>query len=150
LRVQDVDTKRHALAVLDGKGNKDRQTLLSPTLVEPLQQEIAPAIDLSAETTNRALGPRCPAHWGANTPMPNAEHTGHYFPIDDMVQTPSHWHYLSPPLTPVGNTQSSCAERSQGEGIQQKNELPYLPPFLRHSPSTKGYRHSHGARVAGA
>ncbi len=40
LRVKDVDFARSEITVRDGKGGKDRRTMLPRTLVEPLQREI--------------------------------------------------------------------------------------------------------------
>jgi len=40
LRVKDVDFAHHAIIVRDGKGAKDRHTVLPRSLVEPLQREI--------------------------------------------------------------------------------------------------------------
>jgi integrase len=40
LRVKDVDFARNEITVRDGKGGKDRRTMLPRSLVEPLQREI--------------------------------------------------------------------------------------------------------------
>jgi len=40
LRVKDVDFERHEITVREGKGGKDRRTMLPRVLVEPLQREI--------------------------------------------------------------------------------------------------------------
>jgi integron integrase len=40
LRVQEVDFRRNEIMVRNGKGGKDRRTMLPRTLVEPLQREI--------------------------------------------------------------------------------------------------------------
>ncbi|HMM56061.1 MAG TPA: integron integrase [Rudaea sp.] len=40
LRVKDVDFARNEITVRDGKGSKDRRTVLPRSLVEPLQREI--------------------------------------------------------------------------------------------------------------
>ncbi len=64
LRIQDVDTQRCSLTVRDGKGNKDRQTLLSPTLLEPLRLEIALAIDLQRRDNEEGIGPSLPGALG--------------------------------------------------------------------------------------
>ena len=40
LRVKDVDFERHEITVRDGKGGKDRHTMLPRSLVEPLRREI--------------------------------------------------------------------------------------------------------------
>jgi integron integrase len=40
LRVKDVDFSRNEITVRDGKGGKDRRTVLPRSLVEPLQSEV--------------------------------------------------------------------------------------------------------------
>jgi integron integrase len=40
LRIKDVDFGRREITVRDGKGGKDRRTMLPQTLVEPLQREV--------------------------------------------------------------------------------------------------------------
>lgn len=40
LRVKDVDFAQHTIIVRDGKGGKDRHTVLPRSLVEPLQREV--------------------------------------------------------------------------------------------------------------
>jgi len=43
LRVKDVDFVRHEILIHDGKGAKDRVTMLPVSLIEPLQQQLARA-----------------------------------------------------------------------------------------------------------
>lgn len=60
LRIQDIDLKKLSLTVRDGKGNKDRKTLLSPALVAPLQEFIQAAIQLQTQDNARGIGPSLP------------------------------------------------------------------------------------------
>jgi len=48
LRVKDVDFARNEILVRDGKGGKDRRTMLPRSLVEPLQREIERSLRLHA------------------------------------------------------------------------------------------------------
>ncbi len=57
LRVQDVELQRLALTIYDGKGRKDRQTLLSPRLVVALEDQIAAAVELQAKDVAIGVGP---------------------------------------------------------------------------------------------
>lgn len=41
LRVKDIDFERHEITVREGKGGKDRRTMLPVSLVEPLQVHLA-------------------------------------------------------------------------------------------------------------
>jgi len=53
LRVKDIDFQRGALTVHDGKGGKDRQTILSPALRVPLQELIENAIRIQQQDNIR-------------------------------------------------------------------------------------------------
>jgi integron integrase len=56
LRVKDVDFSRNEIAVRDGKGGKDRRTVLPRALVEPLQREIERAHTLHARDVAEGFG----------------------------------------------------------------------------------------------
>ncbi len=56
LRVKDVDFARRAITVREGKGGKDRQTVLPTSLAEPLQREIERARVLHAEDLAAGFG----------------------------------------------------------------------------------------------
>jgi integrase len=66
--VQDVDLDRLALVIRNGKGNKDRQTLLSPKLVEPLREQITTALAVLKEDNQRGVGPSLPYALGKKYP----------------------------------------------------------------------------------
>lgn len=56
LRVKDVDFARNEITVRDGKGAKDRRTMLPRSLVEPLQREIERAKGLHQQDLAAGLG----------------------------------------------------------------------------------------------
>jgi integron integrase len=56
LRVKDVDFDRREITVRDGKGAKDRHTMLPCTLVEPLRHEIGRALQLHADDLADGFG----------------------------------------------------------------------------------------------
>lgn len=56
LRVKDVDFARNEILIRDGKGGKDRRTMLPRSLVEPLQQEIEKVRSLHAQDLAQGLG----------------------------------------------------------------------------------------------
>jgi len=68
LRVQDIDFAGGSLTVRDGKGNKDRSTLLSSTLVAPLQTQIDTAIALQQYDNRQGIGPSLPYALGRKYP----------------------------------------------------------------------------------
>lgn len=60
LRVQDVSFSSLALTIRDGKGRKDRQTLLSPRLVKSIQSAINNALNTQTEDNKQGVGPSLP------------------------------------------------------------------------------------------
>ncbi len=56
LRVKDVDFARNEITVRDGKGGKDRRTVLPKSLVEPLQREVERARMLHAADLAAGFG----------------------------------------------------------------------------------------------
>lgn len=56
LRVKDVDFDRAEITVRDGKGGKDRHTMLPRSLAEPLRREVARAAALHAEDLLAGFG----------------------------------------------------------------------------------------------
>lgn len=68
LRVQDVNLSNLSLTVRDGKGNKDRQTLLSTNLSEPLIALIEKAKQLQQQDNLTNVGPSLPYALGKKYP----------------------------------------------------------------------------------
>lgn len=56
LRVKDVDFARHEVTIRDGKGGKDRRTMLPRSLIEPLQREIERARSLHSQDVSAGFG----------------------------------------------------------------------------------------------
>jgi integron integrase len=72
LRVQDIDLKGLSLTVRDGKGNKDRQTLLSTRLTGPLTEVIDKALALQNQDNIQGVGPSLPYALGRKYPNAHA------------------------------------------------------------------------------
>lgn len=68
LRVKDIDFQRGSITVHNGKGGKDRQKILSPSLHAPLQQHIESAINLQQQDNKRGIGPSFPHMLGKKYP----------------------------------------------------------------------------------
>lgn len=56
LRIKDIDFARNEITVRNGKGGKDRRTVLPRALVEPLQREIERALTLHAGDVLEGFG----------------------------------------------------------------------------------------------
>ena len=68
LRAQDIDFDRCSLTVRDGKGNKDRTTLLSPSLVEPLKKQLSLVREIQVADNKNGVGPYLPNALGRKYP----------------------------------------------------------------------------------
>lgn len=76
LRVKDIDFERREILVREAKGNKDRVTMLSRSLMMPLQTHLRRVKELHAEDVSQGLGavwlphalavkkPSAPREWG--------------------------------------------------------------------------------------
>ncbi len=64
LRVQDIDFEHLSLTVHNGKGGKDRQTLLSSQLTEPLKLAIKRGIGIQAKDKEMGVGSSLPYQLG--------------------------------------------------------------------------------------
>ncbi len=56
LRIQDIEFQRNQIIVRNGKGAKDRVTLLPPDLIEPIRDQMAYASQLHGEDLAAGLG----------------------------------------------------------------------------------------------
>lgn len=70
LRVQDINFESNSVTIHDGKGGKDRVTLLSENLKPRLQAQIDVALALQVEDNANKLGPSMPDALGRK--LPNA------------------------------------------------------------------------------
>ena len=68
LRVQDIDFNNYSICVRDGKGNKDRQTLLGESVVARLKDAIEQALILQRNDIKLGIGPSLPYKLGVKFP----------------------------------------------------------------------------------
>lgn len=68
LRIKDIDFQHSSITVHNGKGGKDRQTILSPNLIQPLTVLINKAITLQQQDNLRGIGPSFPHMLGKKYP----------------------------------------------------------------------------------
>lgn len=89
LRVQDIDLDRYSLTVRSGKGKKDRQTLLSQCLREPLEAAIQHGIRVQEMDNLQGLG--CSLPYALGRKYPNAYRSPGWafiFPSDGLCKHP--------------------------------------------------------------
>lgn len=84
LRIKDVDFKRHEILIRDGKGMKDRITMLPRSMVQPLRQHLAVVQAIHRAELEQARGdvwlpfalarkyPKAPWEWGWQYVFPAA------------------------------------------------------------------------------
>lgn len=68
LRVQDINFDQNAITVRNGKGGKDRVTILSEKLKPKLVQQIDRALDIQEKDNTNAIGPSLPDALGRKYP----------------------------------------------------------------------------------
>lgn len=68
LRVQDIDFHNYSISVRDAKGNKDRQTLLSESVIPRLKDAIDQALTLQVGDNKLGIGPSLPFKLGVKYP----------------------------------------------------------------------------------
>lgn len=89
LRIQDIDLKENALTIRDGKGNKDRKTLLSPSLKYELEELILKAKKIQIEDNKRGTGPSMPHGLSKKYPNGFRQHKWMYlFPSTTICNYP--------------------------------------------------------------
>jgi integron integrase len=90
LRVKDVDFDRKSIVVRDGKGAKDRVTILPTELVEPLRNHLAVVRDLHERDRDRDVGPVY-LPYALDRKYPNAGYAWAWqwvFPAEDLSVDP--------------------------------------------------------------
>ncbi len=60
LRVKDIGLTDYSISIINGKGNKDRKTLLAAPLVPALERQIAKAVDTQREDKAHGVGTALP------------------------------------------------------------------------------------------
>ena len=133
LRIKDVEFVRREIVVRDGKGGKDRVTVLPENLIAPLQEQIAKARALHQHDLSEGFGavwlpgaldvkyPGAPKHWGWQWVFPSATRSA------DPRTGKVHRHHLNE--ASVQKAMSLAAKRA---GIVK----PCSPHILRHSFAT--------------
>jgi integron integrase len=133
LRVQDIDMDRFALTVHDGKGRKDRQTLLSPRLKSVLEEQIASAIAIQRKDNKHGVG--CSMAPGLTRKYPNAfksDAWAYIFPSSKLCHHPVTGevcrHHLHPSVV-----RKFLAEAVRAAGLTKKRVTAHT---FRHSFAT--------------
>lgn len=68
LRVQDINFDNLSICVRNAKGNKDRLTILSHSLISSLQQAITAALTLQQQDNQQGVGPSLPGQLASKFP----------------------------------------------------------------------------------
>ena len=68
LRIQDINFEKNSVSIINGKGGKDRATLLSQNLKDDLQKQIKIALDVQIVDNQSSIGPSMPIALGRKYP----------------------------------------------------------------------------------
>ena len=129
LRIQDICFSSLAVTVKDGKGNKDRVTLLSKQLVPALEEMIKVAIDVQKQDNANGIGPSLPYALGRK--YPNA------------FRSPG-WMYIFPSSTlcPHPQTGEVCRHHLHDSVIRKALYVAVRASGVRKKVSCHTFRHS--------
>ena len=133
LQVKDIDFSRCEITIRDGKGGKDRRTMLPRSLHEPLKRHLAEVRRQHEEDLARGLG-RVPLPTAISRKFPNADRewawqrvfpaTSHY---RDSATGVRYRHYLHETVI-----QKAVAAAAREAGIERR----VSPHIFRHSFAT--------------
>ena len=144
LRVKDLDFTQHALIVRDGKGAKDRITVLPDSLLQPLQTHLHRIKRLHERDLARGLGAvHLPTALERKYP-PRSPRMGLAmgFPLPQAVGRSPLGRHAAAPSQPLQPSKSRPPRRRPGRHPQARH-LPHSAPFLRHPPARRRLRHPH-------
>jgi integrase len=139
LRVKDLDFERLQVTVREGKGDKDRVTLLVEAAVEPLRRHLVHVRESHEHALREGYaGVELPYALNRKYPGADREWSWQYvFPAEQPSRDPRSgaWrrHHLDPSYL-----QKAVARDSQ-VGHSEARRLPHLPAQLRHA--SLGGRH---------
>jgi len=150
LRVQDLDFARNEILVRDGKGAKDRVTMLPESLKTPLRDHLKRA---------RAIHEKDLADGWSRVQLPSA--------LDRKYPNASadwRWQWVFPQENRWTNPQTNQQGRHHTDeslvqkamrdavakaGLTKRANLSYVPPFLRHALARRGLRYPNGPGTPG-
>ena len=133
LRIKDVDFERREITVRDGKGGRDRRTMLSERLIEPLRTHLARVKGLHERDLAEGFGevylpyalarkyPRAGRSWPWQYVFPSGSRSTD--PLDGVIRR----HHLDEKVV-----QRAVSEAARKAGIAK----PVSPHILRHSFAT--------------
>ncbi len=149
LRVKDLDLGRKELIVRDGKGGKDRITVIPLSLVSELRGHLAKLNAwFNAERKAQRPGVSLPTALARKYPAAATSWAWQYlFPSSDLCIDPYGSgrvrHHLHPKSVQRA-VQRAVRLRARGKA----GELSYVSPLVRHAPARVGLRHPHGPGAA--
>ena len=130
LRVKDVDVAQTQVVVRDGKGGKDRVTVLPETLVPFLQEHLQHVEYLHDDDLRRGYG---------KIPLPDALARKYPHASREWI-----WQYVFPASQRRPHPRTGEIVRDHIQGFQTRHppcryqearHAPRLPPLLRHAPA---------------
>lgn len=129
LRVQDINFEKNSVTVRNGKGGKDRVTLLSSNIKEALHEQIENALSKQVKDNEKGLGPSLPVALGRKYPR--------------AFQTPG-WMFIFPSVTICRHPVSDqlCRHHLHQSVIRKALKRATLAANIRTRVTCHTFRHS--------
>ncbi len=146
LRVKDVEFSRREILVRDGKGNKDRVTMLPVRLLGPLREQVEHARELHRGDLADGFGavwlpfaldrkyPGAAREWGWQYVFPAASRS-----IDPRDATERRHHLTDQAF------QRAMKNAVRSAAIDEAGDAAHAAAFVRDAPARVGLRHPDGA-----
>ena len=150
LRIKDVDFAMKQVTVRSGKGEKDRFTTLSATLIPLLQNHLQRVKTFHEQDLAQGHGAvYLPYALERKYPGAARDWSWQYlFPARDLSPRPAHRGDTPPSRGPGCGEQGHQGGGPPG-GIDQGDQRPHLPAQLCRPPATTGHGHPHDPGTAG-
>jgi integron integrase len=148
LRLKDLNLEQRLIVVRDGKGRKDRVTIIPDVLVEPLRLQLAEVREQHHVAVRLGFaGVELPFALVRKYPQAHLDWMAVRISGETSVAGSSNGNLAAPSFT-----KTRCNARSNRQfapPVSTSRLLPHLPPLLRHASHRSQRRYPHGAGTHG-
>jgi integrase len=153
LRVKDIDVASHQILLREGKGNKDRRTMLPAAVQEPLTAHLEHVRQRHQHDVAHGFGRvYVPNALQRKYPPANSEWGWQWvFPSSQISLDPRSGEHRGAQATSSARigAPTSCQRCRAQHRADQAGQLPHATPFVRHTSSGRWLRYPHRQEFLG-